>query len=180
MNTSRRIARIVVSACAVALVLPAAAPAAQDTFLKLDGIKGESLDDKHKDEIDVLSFSWGLAVNNKSKPKFQDFAFTKRVDASSPVLFTTAASGKAIPHALLTIRTAGERPAEYLTYCMTDVRVTGITTSSGDERPDEQVTLSFSTFFESYKPQKADGTLGIPIVGGWDLLANALLSTSTC
>ena len=33
--------------------------AAFDYFLKLDGIPGESIDDKHKGEIDVLSWSWG-------------------------------------------------------------------------------------------------------------------------
>ena len=31
------------------------------SFWKLDGIKGESKDDKHKDEIDVLSWSWGMS-----------------------------------------------------------------------------------------------------------------------
>ena len=34
---------------------------AVNAWLKLDGIKGESLDSKHKDEIDLLSFSWGMA-----------------------------------------------------------------------------------------------------------------------
>jgi len=33
---------------------------AVDMFLKLDPIKGESADQKHKNEIDVLSWSWGL------------------------------------------------------------------------------------------------------------------------
>ena len=33
--------------------------AAFDYFLKLDGIPGESIDAKHKGEIDVLSWSWG-------------------------------------------------------------------------------------------------------------------------
>jgi type VI secretion system secreted protein Hcp len=33
--------------------------AAFDYFLKIDGIPGESTDSKHKDEIDVLSWSWG-------------------------------------------------------------------------------------------------------------------------
>ena len=32
---------------------------ALDYFLKLDGIPGESVDAKHKGEIDVLSWSWG-------------------------------------------------------------------------------------------------------------------------
>lgn len=30
-----------------------------DYFLKIDGIDGESTDNKHKNEIDVLSWSWG-------------------------------------------------------------------------------------------------------------------------
>ena len=34
---------------------------AVDMFLKLDGIKGESADHKHKDEIHIESFSWGLS-----------------------------------------------------------------------------------------------------------------------
>src|SRR6266568_1136977 len=34
---------------------------AVDMFLKLAGIKGESLDHKHKDEIEVLSFSFGIS-----------------------------------------------------------------------------------------------------------------------
>ncbi len=33
---------------------------ALNTFIKIDGIKGESQDAKHKDEIDVLSWSWAL------------------------------------------------------------------------------------------------------------------------
>ena len=33
--------------------------AAVDYFIKFDGIKGESTDAKHKDEIDVESWSWG-------------------------------------------------------------------------------------------------------------------------
>ena len=33
--------------------------AAVDYFLKIDGIDGESKDDKHKDEIDIESWSWG-------------------------------------------------------------------------------------------------------------------------
>ena len=41
--------------------------AAVDYFLKLDGIKGESTDAKHKDEIDVESFSWGINATGSVK-----------------------------------------------------------------------------------------------------------------
>ena len=34
---------------------------ASDIFAKIGDIKGESLDDKHKDEIEVLSYSWGVS-----------------------------------------------------------------------------------------------------------------------
>ncbi|HUL67278.1 MAG TPA: type VI secretion system tube protein Hcp, partial [Burkholderiaceae bacterium] len=35
--------------------------ARSDIHLKLGDIKGESTDDKHKDEIDVESWSWGAS-----------------------------------------------------------------------------------------------------------------------
>lgn len=34
---------------------------AYDAFIKFDGIDGESLDAKHKNWVDVLSFSWGVS-----------------------------------------------------------------------------------------------------------------------
>jgi len=33
---------------------------ASDIFIKIGDIKGESNDDKHKDEIEVMSWSWGM------------------------------------------------------------------------------------------------------------------------
>ena len=33
---------------------------ASDIFAKIGDIKGESADSKHKGEIDILSFSWGV------------------------------------------------------------------------------------------------------------------------
>ena len=34
---------------------------AADIFAKIGDIKGESLDSKHKDEVEVLSWSWGVS-----------------------------------------------------------------------------------------------------------------------
>lgn len=31
-----------------------------DVYLQIDGIKGESTDDKHKDWIECLSVHWGI------------------------------------------------------------------------------------------------------------------------
>ena len=39
---------------------------AVDMFIKIDGIKGESADDKHKEEVDVLSWSWGMSQSGSA------------------------------------------------------------------------------------------------------------------
>jgi type VI protein secretion system component Hcp len=78
---------------------------------------------------------------------------------------------------VLSVRGAGERPDDFLDYCLTDVRVTAVSTSggTGDDRPTEQVSLSYGTFFETYRRQSPDGTLGEVFTGGWNVVDNLLL-----
>ena len=182
MTKPRFVASLLMPACALALLLPASAPAARDFFLKLDGIPGESADDRHRDEIEVLSYSWGVTATDGARAKFEDFSFKKRVDRASAQLFVSAASGQAIRSALFTVRKAGQNPTDHLTYCMTDLRVTAVSTAAStiDDAPTEQVSLSFGTFFESYRRQNPDGSLGSPFTGGFDLVSKTLLDTNTC
>src|SRR5918996_1816239 len=67
--------------------------AANDMFLKVTGVQGESQDSKHKGEIDVLSWSWGASTGDARVRKgrvpvacIQDLQLTKFVDSSSPAL----------------------------------------------------------------------------------------------
>jgi type VI secretion system secreted protein Hcp len=39
---------------------------AVDMFIKIGDLKGESQDQKHKDEIDLLSWSWGISNNGSA------------------------------------------------------------------------------------------------------------------
>jgi type VI secretion system secreted protein Hcp len=180
MTARRRFARLLMSACLLGLLLPSAAPAAMEAFLRLDGIPGESRDARFKDTIDVLAFSWGVSAA-ATRPAFQDFSFSKRVDQASPLLLQRAAAGQAIPRATLSIRDAG-KPQDFLVYCMTDVRVTSLATSgsAGEDRPAEQLSLSYGTIFQTYRKQNPDGTLSPPFTGGFDILRNVLLGTSAC
>ena len=66
---------------------------AADIFAKLGDIKGESLDSKHKDEVELLSWSWGVSQSgsitgatggSEGKASFNDFNFTHRIDKASP------------------------------------------------------------------------------------------------
>jgi len=89
---------------------------AADIFAKIGDIKGESLDAKHKDEIEVLSFSWGVtnsAANAAGgvaagKAIFQDLSIVHHVDKSSPQLMTACASGVHLKDATITCRKAGK------------------------------------------------------------------------
>jgi type VI secretion system secreted protein Hcp len=103
-----------------------------DAFLKLDGIKGESADAKHKGEIDIMSFSWGMSQTGVSatgggggagKVQVHDIEFTKKTDASSPLLFLNCANGAHIKEANFVVRKAGGTQLEYLKIKLTDVLV---------------------------------------------------------
>jgi type VI secretion system secreted protein Hcp len=156
---------------------------AADIFAKLGDIKGESLDDKHKDEIEVLSWSWGVsnagsmavgAGGGEGKASFHDLSFTHKIDKASPTLMQTCATGVHLKDATITHRKAGKGQQEFLVIKMNDVIVTSVThsDSGGDGGSAETVTLAFAKVDLEYKPQKADGTLDAAVVFKFDLKAN--------
>jgi type VI secretion system secreted protein Hcp len=151
-----------------------------DIFLKLGDIKGESLDSKHKDEIEVLSFSWGISNSGsmafgsgggEGKASFGDLSFTHRSDKASPVLMQYCANGAHLKDAVLTRRKAGKEQQEYMVFKLNDVIVTAVTTgaSDGDGGATENVSLSIAKFAFEYKPQNTDGTLDAGIHFKYDI-----------
>jgi type VI secretion system secreted protein Hcp len=159
---------------------------AVDYFLKLDGIKGESTADKHKDEIDIMSFSWGLTQAatagfgggaGAGKVQMQDFHFTSKVSKASPQLFLSCASGKHIPTATITARKAGERQQDFLVIKMNDILISSYQASgsAGGDLPTDQFSLNFAQIEYTYTEQKADGSSGADNTAGWDLKGNVKL-----
>jgi type VI secretion system secreted protein Hcp len=159
---------------------------AVDMFLKIDGILGESRDDKHKDEIDIESFSWGETNSalgaggtgaGTGKVSMQDFHFAAVFCKASPVLFVSCASGKHFPTATLSVRKAGgDQRQDFLKWTLSDVMISSYQTggSEGSEvGPTEAFSLNFAKIEVSYKPQNADGQLGSEITAGWDLKRNS-------
>lgn len=156
---------------------------AADIFLKLDDVSGESKDDKHKDEIDVLSWSWGASQSGTShmgggggagKVSVQDLSFTKYVDSASHLLLLDCCNGQHIKKGVLVVRKAGATPLEYLKITMEDIIVSHVSTggSGGEDRITENITLNFSKFKFEYTPQKSDGSGGGTKETGWDIAAN--------
>lgn len=157
---------------------------AVDMFLKLDKVEGESQDDAHKGEIDILSWSWGAAQSGtghmgggagSGKVEIKDLEIQKFTDRSSPVLFFLCACGEHIPKAVLTVRkSGGKKPLEYVKITLEKVFVTSITVSgaSAMDRITESVSLNFAKVKIEYVPQKEDGSGGPSVTKGWDISAN--------
>ncbi|MCB4805500.1 type VI secretion system secreted protein Hcp [Methylobacterium brachiatum] len=156
---------------------------AVDIFLKLEGIKGESRDDKYKDEIDVLAWSWGAAQSGTThvgsgsgagKVSVQDLSITKYIDKSSPTLFQHCCAGKHIKKGKLIVRKAGDKPLEYLTVELEDIIVSHLSMggSGGEDRLTENVTLNFGTFHVKYAVQNADGSKGAETEHKWHIAKN--------
>jgi type VI secretion system secreted protein Hcp len=156
---------------------------AVDMFLKIDGIPGESMDDRHRDEIDVLSYTWGelqpvVASGSGAgagRVTMQDFGFAMRVNKASPKLFLACANGAHIRNATLSVRRPGANPFEFVKWTLTDITVASYQTTGnvvGGDLPMDQVSLRFTKVEVEYSPQRPDGSLDTPIKAGWNLQAN--------
>jgi type VI secretion system secreted protein Hcp len=155
---------------------------ASDIFAKIGDIKGESLDSKHKDEIEVLSFSWGVTnpANIKAgggggagKATFTDLSFLHSIDKASPNLLSACATGAHLKEATITHRKAGKGQQEYLIIKMNDIIITGVALAdSSGAAGSETVSMAFAKVDLEYKPQKPDGSLDAGIHFKFDIKAN--------
>jgi type VI secretion system secreted protein Hcp len=153
-----------------------------DMFLKLDGIQGESSDSKHKNEIEIENYSFGVSQQGAAshgggmgagKAHFQDFSFSKRIDKATPNLFVAAATGRHISEALLTVRKAGGEQQEYFKVTLTDVLISSYSTSGNEGAiPLESIALNFSEAKIEYSPQSKSGSLEGAITGGYNVKEN--------
>src|SRR4029077_15545903 len=114
---------------------------ASNIFAKLGDIKGESLDNKHKGEIEVLSYSWGVTNpgslhsgggGGAGKATFQDLSIVHKIDKASPVLLKACATGEHLKDATITFRKAGKGQQEFLIIKMNDVIVTSVVQGAND------------------------------------------------
>lgn len=155
----------------------------QDIFLKLTGISGESQDDEHQDEIEVLRWDWNVSQQSSmhsgsgggsGKATVGDLNFDHYVDRSSPNLMKYCLIGKHIANATLVVRKAGGSPLEYLKITMDDVIVTLVAPAATEsmDRVREQVGLSFARVKQEYVIQNQQGGSAGTVAAGYDMQAN--------
>jgi len=142
-------------------------------FLAVSGaragaINGESQDSKHKNEIEVLAWSWGMQGKPSlggggatGKATIRELRITKRVDKASTALMSALRTNEPIKLATLTIRKVGKTPLEYLTIKIEDGRIMSLDIEAGDESSAtailERVSFSFNRITVEYTPQGPDG-----------------------
>ena len=154
---------------------------ASDIFAKIGDIKGESADDKHKGEIEVLSFSWGVSNSasitgtggGAGKATFHDIVFTHGIDKASPSLLRACATGQHIKEATITHRKAGKGQQEFLVIKLNDVIVTSVALNDASGgTSSENVGLAFAQVDFAYSPLKANGQLDAAVHFKYDIKAN--------
>ncbi len=159
-----------------------------DAFLKIDGIDGESTDDKHKDWIEVLSFSSGVSqtstgssssggARSAERCNHQDFSIVHTLDKASPKLALACCKGEHIPEVTVALCRATGDKQKYMEYKMTDVIVSSVrpggSAQGGESLPLEEVSFNYSKIEWIYTA--TDHKTGKPagdVKASWDLTAN--------
>lgn len=122
-------------------------------YIKFDGVDGEATDADHKDEIDVLAWSWGVQ-RTRGDVVLGDVVVVRELDKSSTKLVEGVQSGGSVGD--ITLRTEVGR--EYLVIHMEEAIVSSyqIKTSS-DDRPTEEVSFYYNKISWTYQSTGADG-----------------------
>jgi type VI secretion system secreted protein Hcp len=158
-----------------------------DAFLKIDGIPGESTDDKHKDWIEVLSYSSGITRptsapagtaggSTAERVHFQDFFIVKALDKASPKIALACADGTHIKEVILELCRAGGDKVKYMEYKLSNCMFTsyrpGGSVKGTETLPLEEISFNYGKIQWTYTQVRADGSAGEQVTAGWDLEAN--------
>ncbi|WP_407158082.1 Hcp family type VI secretion system effector [Bradyrhizobium sp. STM 3557] len=146
--------------------------AATNIYLKLDGLDGESMDEDHKDWIEVQSFAWGVSNpasfsigqgGQSTQAHVAEITISKHLDKASVALFKASTTGKHIGSGTLScMKLDGDSRVEYMKVDFTDLMVSSVqwSGSGSDQAVHEHVALAFAEFKQAYKLQQDAGSAG--------------------
>jgi len=159
-----------------------------DAFLKIEGIPGESTDAKHKDWIEILSYSHGVTQKGSGarstaggasaeRCDHEDFSITKALDKASPKLALFCSNGTHIKSVKIELCRAGGDKQKYMEYLLSDVIVSGArpggSAKGGEALPLEEVKFNYGKIEWTYTA--TDHKTGKPagdVKAHWDLTEN--------
>ena len=168
-----------------------------NAFLKIDGIPGDSQNEKHKDWIEIIEFKTGIKQPTAAskgtaggapagRANFDDFKIVKAIDKSTPLISVACANGTAIKEIKIELCRAGGDELKYMEYILTNSVISSQIASGpnninnpNEEKeilPTEEVTFNFGKINWSYtKQNRESGAAEGNVAGGWDLEKNRKL-----
>jgi type VI secretion system secreted protein Hcp len=132
-------------------------------YIKVGDIKGESVEPKHKDWINLLSVSQSItrpmaagssgSTRHRASATLGDLVLVKELDKSTPKLMESICLGTNYPsvHLDLTTSSEGQERTPYFQWELTNARVTSYSVSGNCEGSGGVPTESFSLNFEEIK-----------------------------
>lgn len=142
-----------------------------DVFLKVESarqgpIKGEAHDEKYKDHIEVVQWTWGMraqttiAGGTAGKATLNELVVSKHIDCASTALMSAMRNNEPIKSAVIIMRKSGGTQHEFCKVTIKDGRITSIDVrcdAPGSSSYTETLTFAFQSVRVEFIPQGADG-----------------------
>ncbi len=163
---------------------PSGVGIATDLFLYVDGVPGESIDDVHKDWIEIVSLNTVVSnsatssqsaqgVHSGNRPQFSEFVVGKVIDKATPKLHLYCCTGKHIPNVYVELCRASGQKQTYMRYHLQDVIISSVGPNSVDRREQlELVSFRFGSIKWEYTTTDRMGKPGGTVQEGWNLVQN--------
>jgi type VI secretion system secreted protein Hcp len=141
---------------------------AVDYFLTLDGIQGESEDEKHKNDIQILSWSWGGSQTSSvagtggsgaGKVSLSDFSVMTYFDKSTPKVFKSICAGTHVKTGTMNAIKSGSDGKPYLKVDFKELFVTSLQISGSSEVPSVSISFSYNEIKIDYSTQNEQGNV---------------------
>jgi type VI secretion system secreted protein Hcp len=141
---------------------------AVDYFLKLEGIEGESSDSNHKNEIQLMSWSWGASQvssvagtggSGAGKADLSDFSLMTYFDKATPKFFKSIGLGTHIASGTLSAVKSGAQGKPYLKVDFAEIFVTSLQISGSSEVPTVGISFTYNEIKIDYSVQDEKGNL---------------------
>lgn len=152
-----------------------------DGFLNVEGVEGESIDEKHPGQIVILGWEWRVRQSGgehdqgtgSGTASVGNVRITKLIDTASPRLLELCCKGEMVNQAVLSLRKGSNQNSDFLTIRLEDVRVVDIFPHSieGKAMNCEEVALNFKRFRFRYA-HIWNGEIEGNYNFGWDITKN--------
>ena len=149
-------------------------------YMNWDGVTGDVTTQGFEKWIELQSFQWGVgrgigsamsgqASRESSIPSVSEIVVTKRMDSSSPGLWTDSVAGQLNTTVKIAFTTTSQgATTQFLNYELTNTGLSGYSLSSGGDMPTESLSLNFTKVVWSFTGTDPSVS-GTPVTQGYDL-----------